>query len=87
MKSFASFGIGSLGSISIQHTIGAADSDRPAGISADAWIRLQDTVGIVITSRQTSATPTLPPRATGYFVVKHDGVWLRLDPLTPSSPD
>jgi hypothetical protein len=78
MKSFASFGIGSLGSISIQHTIGGADSDRPAGISSDAWIRLQDTVGIVITSRQTTATAAFPPRATGYFVVKHDGVWLRL---------
>jgi hypothetical protein len=78
MKSFASFGIGSLGSISIQHTIGGADSDRPAGISSDAWIRLQDAVGIVITSRQTTATAALPPRATGYFVVKHDGVWLRL---------
>jgi hypothetical protein len=76
MRSFASFGIGPLGSISIQHTIGSADSDRPAGISSDAWIRLQDTVGIVITSRQTGAT--LSPRATGYFVVKHDGVWLRL---------
>jgi hypothetical protein len=78
MKSFASFGIGSLGSISIQHTIGGTDSDRPVGISSDAWIRLQDTVGIVITSRQTTATAALPPRATGYFVVKHDGVWLRL---------
>jgi hypothetical protein len=78
MKSFASFGLGSLGSISIQHTIGGADADRPAGISSDAWIRLQDTVGIVITSRQTSATAALPPRATGYFVVKHDGLWLRL---------
>jgi hypothetical protein len=78
MKSFASFGIGPLGSISIQHTIGAADADRPAGISSDAWIALQDGVGIVITSRQTTATAALPPRATGYFVVKHDGVWLRL---------
>jgi hypothetical protein len=78
MRSFASFGIGSLGSISIQHTFGSADSDRPAGVSADAWVRLLDTVGIVITSRQTSATAALPPRATGYLVVKHDGVWLRL---------
>jgi hypothetical protein len=78
MRSFASFGIGSLGSISIQHTIGSADSDRPAGVSAGAWLRLQDSVGIVITSRQTTATAALPPRATGYFVVKHDGVWLRL---------
>lgn len=76
MRSFASFGIGPLGSISIQHTIGATDSDRPAGISSDAWIRLQDTVGIVITSRQTGTT--LSPRATGYFAIKHDGVWLIL---------
>jgi hypothetical protein len=78
MRSFATIGIGSLGSISIQHTMRLSASERPPGIVSDAWIRIEEDVGIVITSRQLAATTTLPPCATGYFMVRHGGFWLRL---------
>jgi hypothetical protein len=76
MKAFATIGIGSLGSISFQHAIHTSGADRPYGITADSWIRLDDHLGLVITSRGSCAT--------GYFMLKHDNVWQRLNIETQS---
>jgi hypothetical protein len=70
MKAFATIGIGSLGSISFQHAVHASRADRPYGIAADSWIRLDDHLGLVITSRGATAT--------GYFMLRHDNVWAPL---------
>jgi hypothetical protein len=82
MRSFASIKLGSLGSLSFQHSI-SATADRPPGVSPDAWIRLDENLGIVVnaptTTAATSATAAAPPAATGYFMVKHGGLWLRLN--------
>jgi hypothetical protein len=71
MKAFATIGIGSLGSISFQHAIRTSGADRPYGIAADCWIRLDDHLGLVVASRGSTAT--------GYFMLKRDNVWQRLD--------
>jgi hypothetical protein len=82
MRSFASIKLGSLGSLSIQHSI-SATADRPPGISPDEWIRLDENLGIVVhapaTSTATASTAAAPPAATGYLMVKHGGLWLRLN--------
>jgi hypothetical protein len=81
MRSFASIKLGSLGSLSIQHSI-SATADRPPGISPDGWIRLDENLGIVVDAPATSATASTAaalPAATGYFMVKHGGLWRRLN--------
>jgi hypothetical protein len=70
MRAFATIGIGSR-SISFQQAISASDADRPHGIPEDAWIRLDQKLGVVIVIR--NAAPS------GYFMVKHCGVWQRLN--------
>jgi hypothetical protein len=72
MKTFATFGLGSLGSISFQHAIHALPADRPHGIAADCWVRLDDRLGLVIDTAQSAAG------ASGYFMVKQGGAWQRL---------
>ena len=72
MKTFATFGLGSLGSISFQHAIHALPADRPHGIAADCWIRLDDKLGLVIDNAQCAGG------ASGYFMVKQGGAWQRL---------
>jgi hypothetical protein len=74
MKAFATIGLGSLGSISFQHAIQALPADRPHGVAADCWVRLDDKLGLVIDS--------MPPEGgsvTGRFMVKQAGTW---HPLT-----
>ena len=72
MKTFATFGLGSLGSISFQHAIHALPADRPHGVAADCWIRLDDNLGLVIDTAQSAGG------ASGYFMVKRAGIWHRL---------
>ena len=72
MKTFATFGLGSLGSISFQHAIHALPADRPHGIAADCWIRLDEKLGLVIDTAQSAGD------ASGYFMVKRAGIWQRL---------
>lgn len=72
MKTFATFGLGSLGSISFQHAIHALPADRPHGIAADCWIRLDERLGLVIDGAQSAGG------ASGYFMVKQSGIWHRL---------
>jgi hypothetical protein len=73
MKAFATIGLGSLGSISFQHAINALPADRPHGVSSDAWIRLDEKLGVVIASRRPNNNGI-----TGYFMVKEGGSWHRL---------
>jgi hypothetical protein len=73
MKAFATIGLGSLGSISFQHAIHALPADRPHGVAPDAWIRLDEKLGVVITARRSNANGI-----SGYFVVKEGGSWHRL---------
>jgi hypothetical protein len=72
MKTFATFGLGSLGSISFQHAIHALPADRPHGIAADCWVRLDERLGLVIDSVQSASG------VSGYFMVKQAGMWQRL---------
>jgi hypothetical protein len=89
MRSFASIKLGSLGSLSFQHSI-SATADRPPGISPDAWIRLDENLGIVVnapaTSAATAVTAAAPPAASGYFMVKHGGLWMRLHLEAQAAP-
>jgi hypothetical protein len=78
MRTFATVGIGSLGSITVQHSVRSSASDRPPGIPQSAWIRLEEDAGIVITSAESAVGAALPPCATGYLMVRHGGCWLRL---------
>jgi hypothetical protein len=71
MRTFATFGLGSLGSISFQHSIHTLPADRPHGVASDCWIRLDERLGLVIDGAQ-SAGPS------GYFMVKQAGIWQRL---------
>jgi len=77
MKSFASIRLGSLGSISVQHSI-TSDADRPPGVTADAWVRLEDNLGLVVVPPQNAPASAGPPTASGYFMVKYNGYWMRL---------
>ncbi len=79
MRSFASIKLGSLGSLSFQHSI-SASADRPPGIAPDAWIRLDENLGIVVNAPATpAATAAAAPAATGYLMVKHGSEWMRLN--------
>lgn len=71
MRTFATFGLGSLGSISFQHAIHAFGADLPHGVAADCWIRLDENLGLVVDRTQSAGL-------SGYFMVKHAGIWQRL---------
>ena len=78
MRAFATIGVGSLGSISIQHTMCSVAPELPPGIWAEAWIRIDENRGIVITLSHTVAAAPLAELETGYFMVRDSGVWLRV---------
>jgi hypothetical protein len=73
MKAFATIGLGSLGSISFQHAIHALPADRPHGVSADCWIRIDEKLGLVIDSLQPEGGGF-----TGRFMIRQSGMWHRL---------
>jgi hypothetical protein len=72
MKTFATFGLGSLGSISFHHAVHALPADRPHGVASDCWIRLDEKLGIVVDAAQSAGN------VSGYFMVKQAGLWQRL---------
>ncbi len=72
MRTFATFGLGSLGSISFQHAIHALPADRPHGVAPECWIRLDDRLGLVIDTAQSAGI------SSGYFMVKQGDSWNRL---------
>jgi len=48
-------------------------------VTRDAWIRLEENLGIVIAPPTSSAAGTAtPPSATGHMMVKQNGSWVRL---------
>jgi hypothetical protein len=77
MKAFATLGLGPLGSITVQHAITALPADRPHGIAADCWLRLDEKLGLVIMPRASGVS--------GYFMVKHAGAWHRLVQDSPTT--
>jgi hypothetical protein len=72
MRTFATFGLGSLGSISFSHAIHALPADRPHGVAPEGWVRLDEKLGLVIDTAQSAGG------LTGYFMVKQGGLWQRL---------
>ena len=58
---------------------------RPPGVSAPAWVPISDSLGFVIQQKRPARAGEQLPAALGYFVVKRDGHWLRLDSLPAAS--
>ena len=66
----------------------------PPGVSAESWVPISDTAGIVLESDLTPAVsgsfggPLGPPpmRATGTLMVRHNGRWLILESLGDDVP-
>jgi hypothetical protein len=73
MKAFATIGLGPLGSISFQHSIHTLPADRPHGVAPDAWIRLDEKLGLVLAARRPAGGAL-----GGCFMVKQAGMWQRL---------
>ena len=73
MKAFATIGLGSLGSLSFQHAIHALPADRPHGVAADCWLRLDEKLGLVIDALQPEGGVL-----SGHLMLKHGDVWHRL---------
>jgi hypothetical protein len=75
----------------VNYAVGENAGDRPAGVSADRWVKVSDTVGIVLTPQEIGRVGTngvglmpSPPPANGFFMVRTPGGWRRLvvaDPL------
>ena len=78
MRAFATIGVGSPGSISIRHTMCSVAPELPRGIWTEAWVRIDENHGIVITLSHTVATAPLAELESGYFMVRDSGVWLRV---------
>lgn len=61
----------------------APTHDRPPGVATASWIQIDHGFGAVVDRRMpdrySDGRPL--PSAQGYFVVWHDGHWLRLDSL------
>jgi hypothetical protein len=79
------------------HGGGLATNDRPAGVPQSAWIAISKTFGFAVAkSLPATHAPGLEneqlPAASGYFAVRHQGHWLRLDlighvlPMARSQP-
>ena len=73
-----------------------APADRPAGVPAENWIRISDSVGIAIanvTSTPLRSNYSFAPNepkviplvqsATGVVIAKYNGVWTRIDFAAP----
>jgi hypothetical protein len=63
------------------HTLSWGDSLLPPGISTDNWIALGDRAGFVVTNGDSLIGSTGSVGvATGYFMLRRAGTWLRIDP-------
>lgn len=74
MKAFATIGLGSLGTLTFQHSVHASRPDRPHGVAPGAWLPLDENFGVVIS--RSSANGAIG----GYFMVKQNGAWRRFQP-------
>jgi hypothetical protein len=53
-------------------------SARPPGVAASAWVPINSRMGFVVQQRATAPQQRIPT-VQGYFVVKRNGSWWRLD--------
>jgi hypothetical protein len=74
----------------IHYAIGAAGTDRPAGVEASNWIPINDRMGFVVMppAAYPVATPDkqpllLTPAASGYFMARSSIGWQRLVIVEP----
>jgi hypothetical protein len=51
---------------------------RPPGIAASAWVPINSRMGFVVQQRATVPQQRIPT-VQGFFVVKENGTWWRLD--------
>ena len=70
--------------------VGAAETDRPAGVAASNWIPINDKLGFVVIPPETypAATPDkqsllLAPAASGYLMARSGVGWQRLVIVEP----
>jgi hypothetical protein len=66
--------------------------DRPPGADGNNWVPISDSAGILLTNVSPSGVTRLrgfdvetlvPMSGTGILMVKHGGVWMRVDPEPP----
>ena len=76
--------------LAIHFAVGAAGTDRPAGIAAPNWIPISDRLGFVVMPPDTypAAQPDkqallLTPAASGYFMVRSAVGWQRIVIVEP----
>jgi hypothetical protein len=76
--------------LAIHSAVGAAGTDRPAGVAAQNWIPINDKLGFVVMPPATYpvATPDkqpllLTPAASGYFMARSGAGWQRLIIVEP----
>jgi len=76
--------------LTIHFAVGAAGTDRPAGIAAPNWIPINDRLGFVVMPHDTypvaepdKQTLLLTPAASGYFMVRTGVSWQRLVIVEP----
>jgi len=76
--------------LTIHFAVGAAATDRPAGVAASNWIPINDKLGFVVMQPETYpvATPDkqpllLAPAASGYFMARSGAGWQRLVIVEP----
>jgi hypothetical protein len=74
----------------VHFALGAAGTDRPAGVAAQNWIAISDKLGFVVIPPDTfpAATPDkqpllLTPAASGYFMARSSLGWQRLVIVEP----
>ena len=76
--------------LTIHFAVGAAEPDRPAGVAASNWIPINDRLGFVVMSPDSSLVTTpdkqpllLTPAASGYFMARSRVGWQRLVIVEP----
>lgn len=73
-----------LATFPVVHSAGAPD--RPAGVQPSAWIALGKNLGFVVQRERPGRIATQQGATVdGYFVVKRNGGWWRLDAHAESS--
>jgi hypothetical protein len=77
--------------LTIHFAVGAAGTDRPAGVAAQNWIPIGDKLGFVVMPPDTSYPIESPdkqpllltPAASGYFIARSSIGWQRLVIVEP----
>ena len=90
MKTVAAIFLVCASIFTIHFAVGAAGTDRPAGVAASDWIPINDKLGFVVMPPATYpvATPDkqpllLTPATSGYFMARSGVGWQRLVIVEP----